>query len=570
MITINSEPYSSETPIAVDSPKMPPVPLSDCVQWCLQPDDADVIITPGVRATVTILIPITSTVPPDGTVLTIWGYDFEVDSSVDYTGQSFKASTLGITTAANFANMIRGNVFFNRATYFTSSVVGSNIQLVINWNECREQSRFTVDDMVFTAITALGGSGSYSNGSSAEYVDGYKMLTRLGYYAAANGALYPLSDMVAIDPAKSCDGIGEICVSYRDDMASMLYTMLPALTNDSFIEAIDNGTSMCRLFSLEYGWAYREACIAKSGTVKKSNVVLGINAAFDVDDAYQMRRYFYGHPDGYPGSQSTSDFLTTQPKEMPLYQNSFAWLWLINSWQIDYGASYKLRATFSLYKSGVDGVYESFNEIIMDPVSDSNSWAQPVSFNVSPGHVVNSAPSLTEAELSAYEVVVVGVDSGGDVIFNATEYLRFNMLPACEEDTDLYFLTPAAGIGTFICKIEEFTGNQDFTEINLQKSCDFTREETATQGGRSMSNIRNYESVKLSINCPSTNEWKRWVKHLRHASQKWLKVKDQDGEYMAKKLIIEQGGFTTYSSVSGINVQISGYLQDVPVQNQII
>jgi hypothetical protein len=155
MITVNSEPYSVPITTATADPKMPPVPVSDCFKWCLQLDDADGVIVAGTRPTVAVTIPITCTVPANGTVLTIWGKNFTVQSGSDFTSTSFKVVASGLQTAQNFIQMINGNIFFSRAVTYALTVPGS-LLVTLTWNECREQSNFGAAGMVFTAITALG------------------------------------------------------------------------------------------------------------------------------------------------------------------------------------------------------------------------------------------------------------------------------------------------------------------------------------------------------------------------------------------------------------------------------
>ncbi|MCL5460074.1 hypothetical protein M3M33_15665, partial [Loigolactobacillus coryniformis] len=84
------------------------------------------------------------------------GYDFTVVNSVAFTSNSFKTTTLGRTTAANFAGMIRGNLFFGRAATVAIVDTGSAYVVTVTWNDCREQANFTGAAMNFLGITATG------------------------------------------------------------------------------------------------------------------------------------------------------------------------------------------------------------------------------------------------------------------------------------------------------------------------------------------------------------------------------------------------------------------------------
>ena len=572
MITLTEQPPSIPTAdFSTGDEKQPPVSVSDCWKWCLQPDAADAVATAGAKATVVVTFPATTTVPADGTPFKIWGYDFTVDSSEDYTSSSFKVTTSGLTTFLNFSNMIQANIFFNRAVTISATIVGGAFEVTITWNECREQPRFVEEQMDFSGIEATGATAEFTNGTSPEYVDGYRILTRVGYLVDATSEFKPISKFSGLDVDKNCTTVGEVCTEYKGDIQTQLYTDLPDLTTTSFIPSIQGGRSLMRLFALEYGWVYRENCGAKSGTIKKSDIVLGINAAFDVDDPYQMRRYWYNHPDGFPPGQFVADFLTTQPKSMTLHWDSFKWLWLLNNWQNKYG-TYRLVARFAIYKKGV-GYFEAFEVIINNPTTDGHAWYQPVNFNVSPQYVADNAPTLTKAEIDFYEVSVKGTTTGGDTIFNASEILTFRPEGCCEGTTDIYFLEPPGGIGTMIVKIDEKEVVQEGQEVALQTTCGIDRFDRARYGGRTLMNLRSYERITFSINAPNTVEWVRWLKHFRSSPQHWIRVSDEAGSNLglggnpiAKKLIIEPGAGKIYENGKVVEFKATGYLADIPTQ----
>ena len=573
MITITEQPPSiAANETFINDPKQPPVPLSDCWKWCLQPDAADAVSTPGAHAEVVVTFPATTSVPADGTAVKIWGYDFTVQSGTDFTSSSFKVETSGLLTLLNFASMLSANLFFNRAVTYSFAIVGSDFEFTVSWIECREQPRFVAEHMDFTGVEATGATATYTNGTSPVYVDGYKIISRIGYYQDASNTFYPISRFVGLQADNQCTGVGAVCPQYVGDVESQLYTDLPDLTSTSFISAIQGGRSLMKLFSLEYGWVYRNNCQAESGTIKKSDLVLGINAAFDVDDPFQMRRYWYNHPDGFPEGQFVPDFLTTQPKAIPLCWESFVWLWLLNNWQSEFG-QYRLNARFMLYKKGV-GYFEAFEHIINDPLTMGSSWHQPVNFNVSPQYVLDNAPTLTEVDLDFYEVQVSGIEMlSTDVLFNASEILRFVPDHCCAGNTDVYFLTPPGGIGTLLVKIDEREIVQDGQEIFLQTVCGSDRLDRARYGGRSLMALRSYEKISFSVNAPATMEWQRWFKHFRSSPQHWIRVSDEaasnlnlGGTPLAKKMLLDPGSIKIYTAGQGIQFTATGYLQDIPTQ----
>ncbi len=547
--------------------KQPPIPVSDCWRVCLQADAADAITTTGAKATLVVSFPSTLTVPSNGTVMKIWGYDFTVQSATDYTSISYKVVTSGVLTALNFANMIQANLFFNRAVSVAASTSGSNTIITVTWNECREQPRFSAPNMVFTGITATGATATATNGTSPVYADGYKIITRLGRFVDATSVFVPVSEFNGVDADKQCTAVGEVCLDFAADAQSQLYTELPALTSTSFISAIQNGRSLCRLFGVEYGDIKRVDCQSQSGTIKKSNIILGINAAFDIDDPYQMRRYWHDHPDGFPAGQSVPDFLTYQPKKYTLCRDSYSWLWLLNNFQQDHG-TYKLFALFNCYGNGVS---EQFTQIINDPGTDGHSWYQPVNFNASPKFVYPNLTTLTQDTLEFYEVQVFGAyPTAEDVLFNASEILHIDVEACCQDSTDIYFLTSPGGIGTLPVDIDSETVVQDGQEIQLYNDCGDDRATRATKGGRTLTNLRSYTRITFSKTCKNSAEWKRWLTDFRKSPQRWVKVIDGAGNPIAKKAILQPDDITVRQSGQAVELKGVLYLQDIPQQNIII
>lgn len=575
-LTITSEPLSISLAELITGVSEPPVPVSDCWRWCIQPDAADAVTTPGAYATVVVTFIAVPTIPANGTALKIWGYDFTVDNGEPFTGTTFEVTATGFTSALNFISMIQANLFFNDAVVCTYVDAGT-VTVTLTWRECREQPRFVAEQMVFTAITAAGGTGAYTNGTSPVYVDGYKIVTRLGLYTGTPISLFePLSPKVGLSTDQQCTTVGEVCVDYLIDAETMLFTRLPELTSTAIISATENAASMMRFFSIEYGWIYRENCQAKSGTIKKSNLVLGLNAAFDIEDEYQMRRYWYGHPDGYPTGQFVADFLTTQLKKTPLCWESFAWLWMLNSWQQDQG-DYDLAARFSLYNSA-GAIVETFDVVVNEFGVDGDRFYNPVCFNVSPQFVLDNAPTMTAANLVRYDVTVFGTTPAdiGDVLFAATESISFLPSSCCEEKTDLYVLTPAGGFATQLIEIQQRAIVKDGQEINLQVPCGTVEgSDRAKYGGRTMVNLRSYEKIDFTFQLPRTVEAVRWMKHVRQSPQTMLKVFSEGvysisagdkGTPIARKFIIDPSTVTTYAVGEALEFKASGYLADIPTQ----
>lgn len=571
MISITSEPPSLGSNINISTQKQPPVPVSDCFRWCLQADTADAITTPGSQASVVILFPAVCSVPANGTAFKIWGVEFTVQNSSDYTSNSFKVETVGVLTFLNFAYMIASNLFFNRALTMSAVVVGSDFELTLTWNECRAQERFSAPDMDFAALDAgVGTTSTFTNGSSPVYVEGFKIIARPIVFEGETISSYPLGPLEALEVDLLCSSVADVCVDFRPDFEQQLFTRLPDLTATSFIDEIENGRSLMKFFGIEYGWIYRTNCQAQSGTIQRSGRVLGINAALPIEDQYGMRRYWHDHPEGYPPGQTVPEFLTYQPKSRhTLCLNSFSWLWLTNNFQRLYGINYRLVARFRLYKKGFGGFFEEFRHTVMNSDPNKNTWYQAICFNTSPAFVLLNAPTLTSDNLIGYEVQVFGENSAGAVLFTASESLRFEVVNACNNCTDVYFLTSPGGIGTQPVTIKEKEVVSSGNEIKISTSCDLSNTDRARYGGRTLVSLRSYERVTFEVNLPNTPEHERWIKDLRKSPQTWLKVSDFDGRPLARKMILDSGAVKIFKTGEGISVEMTGYLSDIPTQKGV-
>lgn len=570
MITITEQPPSvGNTNYA--QPKEPPVPVSDCFKWCLLADTSDAITTPGAKANITVTFPAICSVPADGTEFKMWGITFTIDSSSDYTANSFKAETFGLLCWINFANMVYANLLLNRAVTVTGQVVGSDFELQIVWNDCREQERFSATDVDLAGVEATGATTSFANGSSPVYVDGFKILTRSVVYQDDSLTFYPLGRLEALEADLLCDSVAPICVDYKLDIEQQLFTRLPDLTSTSFIDEIENGRSLMRLFTLEYGWVYRQNCQVQSGTIKRGLKVLGMNAVIPLEDSYGMRRYWHEHPDGYPPGQTAPEFLTLQPKvRHTVCLTSFCWLWMTNNFQHQYGINYRLVVKFQLYQAGSSSVFEEFEHTAMNSVGDSNAWYQCVNFNTSPAFVLANAPTLTAANLAGYDVQVFGLENFSEhVLFTASEKLHYDVINACNECTDLYFLSGPGGIGTQIATVQEREIVTSGTEIMINSSCDLSNSDKARYGGRSLNSLRSYEKISFVIDLPNSTEFERWAKDFRKSPQHWIKVFDYEGNPFARKILLENNTIKVYKNGEGIKVEATGYLADIPTQKGI-
>lgn len=563
MITILTEPQNTPVgAIASVDPKGVPVPVSDCFTWCLQLDDADAVATAGSSATVVVSFPNSTSVVSPGTTFKIWGYDFTVNNSVAFTSNSFKTTTLGRTTAANFAGMIRGNLFFGRAATVAIVDTGSAYVVTVTWNDCREQANFTGAAMNFLGVTATGATATAINGVSPVYVSGVKVITQLIYNNDLDTPL-SVSEFEGHQVDNLCDSVAPVCVDYRTDIEGQLYTILPELSIDSFTSMEDNAQSLMKVFQLNYGWIYRDNCVARSGTFMQSAYVVGINAAFPTNDPYGMRRYWFNHPDGFPTGQTLQKFLTSQPSGIRICEDSYSWLWLTNNFSETFGSSYKLVASFNVYFEG--DLVGGTDFIIMDSSTDPNLWFYPICFNTSPGHVSD----ITGISFYDYYTVrVVLTDMGGEPIASVTELMKYVTVGCdCSKATDVYFLTPQGGYSTLLVDIINTSVTREGTEVNLYVPCGWDFDKQNKQGGRTLVNLRNYETRTIRASALSNNKENiNWFQDFILSPVKF--IKETNGEFdFARKIIIDPGTVEINTTGEFAELTATIYLSDISVQN---
>ena len=517
------------------------IPVTDCLQWGLQPDNADVFTAAGSAATVVVTFPAFMSAPMSPG-FKIWGYDFQAlgSASENWSATHFVVAALGAKSAEYFANMILANHFF----YKNATVTLVNRTVTITWKTCGEQINFGTAAMVFANLTGIGVTATATNGTSPELVEGFKLVCSLLARNDAGGWDEVTSEQACSVPT-SCADAGTVFVNYMDVARRFVFTELPELTATSFIAP---GNNVARQFALRYGFIYRDACQPVSGSFYVSDPAIVINAAFQVEDFAGMRRYLLNSVDGLPSGQSLPFFLTTQPKNLQIGIDSFAWLWLIcNSTAATFDT---LRLTFSVMsRTGTLTVHH------YEIAAPANIW-QAVNFNVSPAFLQDEF-SINPENVKYYDVTA-SAWGDGDIIGPVAESLRYIMSNYCGNTTDLYFLTPAGGHGTVFVSYEETEVSQDGTEIYQDVACGVSLTDRAMYRGATIINSTATETVKLASVQVDTPEMRAYFRDLKASPQRWLKVPTTDGGFVAKKLYIETGGITIYTANGQLILTISG------------
>lgn len=536
-------------------------PVSGCLKWKLQPDNADVATTPGSAATIVVEFPISPTVPADGTEFIIWGHTFTVDSATDFTSSSFKVTTNGFQTALYFKSMLEANIFFRRATLVELSGAFDNTA-TITWRECREQSAFGGTSMDIAGLESTGATVTITNGVSPVYVDGYKTIVRLLRLESSGIQYTEMTRLEGIEPARTCAGAGPVSIDFMADARRSLYPRLPELSATSYIAPASAGTftkyhstGFFAVFQLEYGWVFRQDCQPKSGTLMKSGKVWVVNMAFPVEDIYNVRRYWPDHPDGLPPGQTHIDFLTTIPKKSRVCSDSFLWLWFVNSF-----ASGSSSFTIKFVVTTTSNTVVTYNFTMPHPGETLQN------FNASPAFLATHF----SIDLSTVKQYTVHAEGFAGSPFVATSELTFVLeSDCCGTHTDGYFLTPAGGIGTIIFEENEFETIQNGDEICVDVPCGVDPVFAAKHGGRTLGTLRAYDQKTFTAKEPYTEQNQRWFADFKRSPHRWIRVNvtGVSGEYIAKKFIPETGGVRVFRDGENLELSVTGYFADIPLQS---
>ena len=568
-ITLTTDP-------ATGSPATTPVIVSDCLQWCLQPDTADVFDTPGTFATLLVNFPSTiSSIPADGTQFTIWGHTFEVDSSLgNSTATAFKITSSGNITGAAFRQMLNANIFFAQNTVVDDDgLVLRNT--VVTWNECGEQGNFSGANMDLAALVAAGATVTVTNGTTAVPVNGYTMQVRL-LKTGGDGVTVPVTEFEGLNPLLNCDEVNETCINYIKDAARLLYTPMPDLSTTSEVDPETD--TLCSRFLLQYGWNYKDAeCQPVSGNFYPSAEVLVVNAAFDTRNKYGIAPYWKRHPDFPIPGQVRQKFLTNQPTFHRLAEHSFAWLWFLNPFT---GTNYLIGdgtgVPFTLAKFQlVIDIYEIGSTIATDGaliLYDACNWYQVMNFNVSPQRVADeSAGGILVSEIGKYGVSLKALNDDESQYAFVGEEIVFGVQHDCADNIrDVYFLMPQGGMGTLLCEITESEIIQEGTEICLDTACNISRTEAAKYGGRQLANLRSFDRVTIRSREFYGEQWREYFRSFKASPDRYIMVKEESPNtlttYIAKRFNPEPGGIKIYQAGEYIELIASGTLSDIPTQ----
>ena len=530
-----------------------PIAISDCLRWVFQPDDADVVQTAGANAELVCTFANSPTAPSNGTAFTIWGFAMEVQSGTDYTANTFKVVAGDkLATMNNFAAMLQTNYYFLRDT--TLAIGASTV--TVTWNDCGEQPNFGAAQMDFdNLISGVMTTAVATNGTTAVYTGGYQASFRL-YRVDIDGSESGfVTAFDGISPNLLCDSAESVVFDGMPTARELLNTPLPDL---GIAHPTVDANTIIQYFSLLYGWTYQdENCQPQSGDFAYTNRSFVLNAYFEAKDVYKMRKYWPGAVGGLPGGQSYVKFLTTQPDIIRVPVDSRCWLWYMVNEAVQNWVELRMRIV--VQKKDGSGVTTS--------VIITNSGYGVNAVNVSPAYIISLALSGVDATtLDFYQVHIVTQNSGNPLdLTQITETKTYYVDTVCDGITDLYFLTPMGGIGTIPVQIIESEAVQTGTEILLDVPCNASREDKARYGGRTLSNIRSYES--LTLRATFNGQITDYFRDLKLSPQRWIRWTDETGAFIARKFIIETGGIRVFSELEHVTAEVSGFLGDIIIQS---
>lgn len=573
--------------ISTPSKTIPNV-ISDCFIWSVVDNSGTFLVLSGTRANISIEFPGSPVAPADGTEFTIWGYVFTFDSTSNYTANSFKVVAGNLAaTLANMKSMFESNFFFRQST---SVAILGGTTVRIDWNDCREQERFAGDNMDVVELENVGCTVTVSNGGSPVYAEGFKIVARL-LIDDGTTTLKPVTEFEGFEQNVSCNSVSPTNIDFIFDVRKILYS--PAFGIDLLrLTYFDNSIKgMYRKFAIEVGYVYRENCLPKSGTFIIDGVCPVLNAFFPDEDDYGIRAYFPG-AGGLPPGVSNFKFLTSQPNPHEVMIDSYCWLWFFTNKTAqgaDADDTWRVQIDYTL-TNGTTGTY---NGILADEAAgtfDENDGYATFDFalhciNASPEFVTTKA-AIIPANLAEYRIKIMGLFDG--VPTQITEELTYKISgrsvgtdSSCFVSggangagaTDLYFVMPQSGIGTLPVAIEEIEIAQEGVEILTDVTCAtgaIGREQRASRGGRSLTAVRSFDRVTYRAIRKDTPADRKFFEDCKRSPQHWVRFElTYDGglNHIAKKLIVEPGGIKSYKNGEKIELQLTGYLQDVPIQN---
>lgn len=529
----------------LEAPPAQPVALSDCFYWKLQPQPSDMFTTVGSKATVVLTFNANPSAPADGTQFTLWGQTLEVQSAQDSTPYSFKvySGDANATINAFYAMLLSNYIFINATTVevdYTTNTIN------ITWNDCGEQPNFAAAQMNFAPLSSVL-SANVNNGTTPVLRDNFKVLLRLwrNDIVGSNGGF--VTAFEAVSPQGACSTPNVITFDAMPIARQMLMTRIPQIDSNAHPTVGHDGP--LQYFALFHGYTYNDGAEVRSGEFTSTVPRAVLNAYFEPNDAYKMRRFWPGAAGGYPPFQTHRKWLTSKPLYHHILRTSRAWMWYMVNEAIETIGTLEARFVVDL------GTSTPVHDVVVP-----NSQYGVNAVNVSPAYVA----SLIGQPVESIKSYFVTVRNNGVQITEAT---NFTMVDECKPTayTDVYFLGKYGGIETMAVEIIEEGVSQDAEEALTSIACGAGRFNLAAYGGRTLTGVRSFQTFKLRAldNRPVALEFFR---HMRASPQRWIRMTDDAGKPIAWKLLVDTGSITIKEAGGSVELLFSGKLNDAPIQ----
>lgn len=562
MINITESPdgVAQNTDVPITKPR--PYSPYDCIDFCFQPDSGDVFETVGSTAKISIEFGGGVLAPVDGTEFTLQGNTLTMDSAHPFSSTSFRVETGdGIQTGLNFRGMIQANFFLSQS--INANIIsqsGGTMHLDLDWKTCGEQAKFSGSNMDLQPLESQGMViGFFLNGTSPVYKEGFQLITRLNMHESVFEDGIPITSFEGLNLPKQCSEVGAVCINYADDIWQQINCPIPSLT-----ELSGTTRELMRLFSVSFGSVYRVDCQPQSGEINQSDLFLAIAGYQPDDDRTDFSRYWANHDDGHPNGLNVVEFLTTQPKRYEICRGTVAWLWLLNNWQSS-DDTYNLRAKFVGRRWLAGNVVSISTPQFIDLGNGYFAYDLAMWFSVTPKNIATLFGIPLE-DLHSYDVSVEMWTTGGVFEKVVTETISYFLegCDDCNEETDIYFVTPAGGIGTLpVLKTSE-SADQSGDSIVLPRGC-FSG---LNSRGQVPVNLKNVSKFGFQVKLDNTPENRRWIKHFAFSPNRWVKTQKYTftDEPFSERLYLDSNSIKVRESDEFIKWEFDGYTGDVPSQ----
>jgi hypothetical protein len=164
--------------------------------------------------------------------------------------------------------------------------------------------------------------------------------------------------------------------------------------------------------------------------------------------------------------------------------------------------------------------------------------------------------------VASYQVNAVGVDNTpeANVLFRF-ETLTYIFNTGCsdeQETTDLYFVTSPGGIGTLPMEVRSVEMVQEGNENDFGDNCSTDTHIRASTGGQTLTVTRNYKSLTMATIVDHSPEIERFFSDMRKSPQRWVRVSDNAGGWIARKFLVDTGGIEVRRTGETVELIVSG------------